>query len=101
MQLNTTLLDDVEKNKNGSLNIEKAVSQLNKPLLIAHGDQDLVVRIKEAELLYSYADKTKTEFFKIPGASHTFNTQHPHIGSNKKFNALIEKTLQFFNNYLS
>jgi uncharacterized protein len=101
MSLNTTLLDDVDKNKNGSLNIEKAVSELNKPLLIAHGDQDLVVKIKEAELLYSYADKSKTEFFKIPGTGHTFDMQHPHSGSNEKFDSLMNKTLQFFNNNLS
>jgi uncharacterized protein len=101
MRLNTTLLDDVEKNINGSLNIEKAVSKLNKPLLIAHGDQDLTVKIKEAELLYSWADKSKTELFKIHGTGHTFNMQHPDIGSNKKFDSLIDKTLQFFNNNLS
>src|ERR1035437_1985121 len=101
MTLNTTLLDDVEKNKDGSLNIEKAVSQLNKPLLIAHGDQDLVVKIKEAELLYSWADKSQTEFFKIHGTGHTFDMQHPHVGANKKFDILMNKTLQFFNNNLS
>ena len=101
MSLNTTLLDDVEKNKNESLNIEKAVSELNKPLLIAHGDQDLVVRIKEAELLYKLADKSKTELFKVPGTGHTFDMQHPHSGSNEKFDSLMNKTLQFFNNNLS
>jgi pimeloyl-ACP methyl ester carboxylesterase len=101
MRLNTTLLDDVEKNKNESLNIEKAVSELNKPLLIAHGDQDLVVKIKEAELLYSWADKSQTEFFKIHGTGHTFDMQHPHVGANKKFDSLMNKTLQFFNNNLS
>lgn len=101
MSLNTTLLDDVEKNKTGSLNIQKAVSELNKPLLIAHGDQDLVVKIKEAELLYSYADKSKTKFFKVHGTGHTFDMQHPHKSSNKKFDALMDKTLQFFNNNLS
>lgn len=101
MRLNTTLLDDVEKNINGSLNIEKAVTHLNKPLLIAHGDQDLTVKIKEAELLYSWADKSKTELFKIHGTGHTYNMQHPDIGSNKKFDSLMNKTLQFFNNNLS
>jgi uncharacterized protein len=101
MSLNTTLLDDIENNKNDALNIEKAVSQFKKPLLIAHGDQDLVVKIKEAELLYSWSDKSKTEFFKIHGTGHTFDMQHPHIGSNKKFDSLMNKTLQFFNNNLS
>ena len=101
MRLNTTLLDDLEKNINDSLNIEKAVKQFNKPLLIAHGDQDLVVKIKEAELLYSWADKSQTEFFKIHGTGHTFDMQHPHVGANKKFDILMNKTLQFFNNNLS
>jgi uncharacterized protein len=101
MRLNTSLLDDIEKNKNSSLNMEKAVSEFKKPLLIAHGDQDLTVKIKEAELLYSWADKSQTEFFKIHGSGHTFDMHHPDIGSNKMFDSLMNKTLQFFNNYLS
>lgn len=37
MRLNVSLLDDLEKNKNGSLNIEEGIKGLKRPLLIVHG----------------------------------------------------------------
>lgn len=100
MSLKTDLLDDLEKNSNDSLNIENAVKNLTIPLLIAHGDQDLAVPIKEAELLYEWSDKTKTEFYKIFGTGHTFDIVHPFAGTNDKFEKLIEKTNMFFLNNL-
>lgn len=98
MRLNVDLLNDLEKNINSSLNIENAAKNLNIPFLIAHGDQDLTVPITEAEQLYDWADKSKTEFYKIYGAGHTFNIVHPFAGSNEKFERLLEKTSNFFHN---
>lgn len=95
-RLNTSLLDDLEKNKNGSLSIENSVRNLNRPLLIAHGEQDLSVPIKEAEQLYDWSDKSLTELFTIPAAGHTFDVQHPFIGTNNKFETLLNKTNTFF-----
>ena len=95
MRLNLSLLDDLEENKNNSLNIELAVRNLKRPLFIAHGDQDLAVPIKEAEQIYNWADKSQTEFYKIIGAGHTFNCKHPFEGSNLKFDNLLEKTFNF------
>ncbi len=100
MRLNISLLEDIEKQKSGLLNIEEAVSRFKRPLLIAHGDQDLAVPVKEAELLYSWSDKSQTELFIIPGTGHTFGMQHPDAGSNVKFDTLINKTLIFFNKNL-
>lgn len=96
MRLNTTLLDDIEINKNGLLSIENSVRNLNRPFLIAHGEQDLAVPIKEAEQLYNWSDKSLTEFYKIPTAGHTFDIQHPFTGTNSKFDTLLNKTNTFF-----
>ena len=103
MRLNVSLLDDLEKHKNDSLNIEKAVRELKRPLFIAHGDQDLAVPIKEAKLIYEWSDKRITEFYKIEGTGHTFNCKHPFAclagrqeGSNAKFDLLLEKTYNFY-----
>ncbi len=96
MRLNVSLLDDLEANKSDSLNIEKAVRELKKPLLIAHGDQDLAVKIQEAEKLYECSDKSMTEIIKIYGVGHTFNISHPFSGSNEKFEELLNKTKTFF-----
>lgn len=98
MRLNVSLLEDIERNSNDLLNIEAAVKNLNRPLLIVHGDQDLAVPIKEAEEIYSWADKSKTEFFKIFGTGHTFDCVHPFSGTNEKLEKVIDKTSKFFNN---
>lgn len=100
MRLNVGLLDDIEKNSTGFLNIENAVKTLKRPLLIAHGDQDLAVPISEAEQLYEWSDKSKTEFFKLFGTGHTFDIVHPFNGTTEKFEKLLDKTAKFFNQYL-
>jgi dipeptidyl aminopeptidase/acylaminoacyl peptidase len=97
MRLNISLLEDLEANRNGSLNIEKSVSELNKPLLICHGTEDLAVKISEAELLYSWANKENTDFEIIENTGHTFGCVHPFEGSNDKFEYLLSSTLSFFN----
>ena len=100
MKLNISLLDDLEKNKDNTLNIEKAVKDLSRPLFIAHGEQDLAVPINEAEKIYNWSNKELTEFIKIPISGHTFDAKHPFEGSNLKFDFLLRKTEEFFNNNL-
>lgn len=96
MKLNVSLLNDLENNIDGSLNIKKAVENLNKPLLIAHGEQDLAVSIREGEQIFNWSNKNKTEFFRIKAAGHTFDIKHPFEGSNDKFETLLNKTEKFF-----
>lgn len=100
MKLNLTLLEDIEKNGEDLLNIQKAVSNFNRPLLIAHGDQDLAVPAAEAEEIYNWANKEKTELYIINNTGHTFGIVHPFEHSNEKFDKLLDKTLTFFNNNL-
>ncbi len=101
MRLNIDLLDDIENNSNSSLNIEKALKNLNKQLLIAHGEQDLAVPVAEAEQLYDWADKSKTEFYKLFSTGHTFDIVHPFNGTSEKFEKLLDKTTNFFVNHLN
>jgi uncharacterized protein len=101
MKLNVSLLDDIDDNKAGSLSIKKAIINNDYPLFIAHGEQDLTVRVSEAEEIYSWSDKDKTILEKIPAAGHTFDIVHPFAGSNEKFNNLLTKTVKFFNINLS
>ncbi|MCX6167805.1 MAG: alpha/beta fold hydrolase [Ignavibacteriales bacterium] len=96
MRLNLSTLDDILQNESSSLNLENALRNLNIPLLIAHGDQDLAVQISEAEMLYDWSDKSKTELFKIFGTGHTFDIVHPFSGTNAKFDKLLEETTKFF-----
>lgn len=96
MRLNSTLLDDIENNFKGTLNLENSVRNLNCPLFIAHGDQDLAVPITEADQIYDWSDKLKTEYYKIIGTGHTFDITHPFTGTNDKFEKLLDKTAHFF-----
>ena len=101
MKLNLDLLKDIEKNKDDKLNIEKSVKNFNKPLFIAHGDQDASVPFSEAKELYNWSDKELTHFLEIPGTGHTFDMVHPFERSNPKFEMLLEETNSFFNKYLN
>lgn len=101
MRLNRTLLEDIEENKSGTLNIENAVTNLNKPLLIVQGENDLAVPKEEAEKLYSWSDPILTEYLVIPATGHTFDMVHPSTGSNQKFDTVLNATSNFFNNNLN
>jgi pimeloyl-ACP methyl ester carboxylesterase len=101
MRLNVSLLEDIEQNKNDLLNLEKATTNLNKPFLIIHGEQDLSVKIDEGEQIYNWSEKELTEFYKIKAAGHTFDIVHPFEGSNPKFDSVLQKTFEFFNKHLN
>lgn len=101
MRLDIELLNDIENNSNSSLNIENALKNLNIPLLIAHGEQDLAVPIAEAEQLYKWSDKSRTEFYKLFSTGHTFDIVHPFNGTSEKFEKLLDKTTNFFVNHLN
>ncbi|HSW56127.1 MAG TPA: alpha/beta fold hydrolase [Ignavibacteriaceae bacterium] len=101
MQLNVSLLEDIEQNKNDLLSLENATKNLNKPLMIIHGEQDLSVKIEEGEQIYNWSNKELTEFYKIKATGHTFDIVHPFAGSNQKFDSVLEKTLNFFNKHLN
>jgi len=96
MRLNVSLLNDIEKNKDEKLNITKAVANLDAPLLIAHGKEDLAVKFEEAKELYEHSDKSITELFPIENIGHTFGCVHPFEGPTEKFDSLLIKTGQFF-----
>lgn len=95
MRINIDLLNDIEDNKNGLLNLEKAVKNLDKPLLIVHGEEDLTVPISEAEQIFNWSNQKITEMYTVPNTGHTFNIVHPFEGTNKKFNNVLEKTNSF------
>lgn len=96
MKINKSLLEDIEENGNDLLNILKSVNEFNRPLLIVHGEQDITVPVNEAKRLYESSDKNLTELFLIPQTGHTFNVQHPFDGSNDKFDSVLNKTYDFF-----
>ena len=100
MRLDVALLEDIEENKAASLNIENAVKNLDKPLLIVHGEQDVTVPIEEAEQLFNWSNKEITELVKISNSGHTFDIVHPFAGTNPKFEKVLENTDNFLGKFL-
>lgn len=96
MRMNESYLEDIEKHAKDELNVKKAAAKLNKPLFIAHGEQDLAVPVVECESIFNSADKNLTEKLIIPATGHTFDIKHPFEGSNEKFETLLNKTSEFF-----
>jgi pimeloyl-ACP methyl ester carboxylesterase len=83
------------------LNLEKSLKNLNKPLLVIHGEQDLAVPLSEAEKLYSWANTDCTKLIVIPNTGHTFDIKHPFEGSNDKFDQVLQETEIFFTKHLN
>ena len=100
MRLNVELLTDIEENSNGLLNLENGIKNIICPLFIAHGGQDLTVPVAEAEMLYEWFDKGNTELFILPTAGHTFDVQHPFIGTNEKLERLLDNSARFIRKHL-
>jgi dipeptidyl aminopeptidase/acylaminoacyl peptidase len=101
MKMNISYLDDIEKNKNSSMDFVSASHNLEKPWLIIHGEQDLAVPVKEAQQLYNWSNKNLTDLMIFPSTGHTYDIVHPFQGSNAKFERVLESTAKFFSNNLN
>lgn len=99
MRLNSTLLDDLEKNKL-RLDVISAVKKLEIPYLIIHGKEDLSVRFNEAEDLCKYSNSEHTELFAVENTGHTFGIVHPFKGTTKAFETAIRKIITFLDENL-
>ncbi|WP_147677693.1 alpha/beta hydrolase family protein [Algibacter pacificus] len=79
------------------LTIKRAVSNLNIPHLIIHGDADTSVLIEEAENLHEW--NPKSEFQIIENANHVFNAKHPWESAilPKELQSVIDVSISFIN----
>ncbi|MFN0201555.1 MAG: alpha/beta hydrolase family protein [Bacteroidia bacterium] len=95
------MLEDIEKNGKGKLNILTATQNLDKPLLILHGNKDGAVPFYEAEQLNMYANAELTDYYLVPEADHTFGAVHPFAGTTPHLEDVLQKTLAFFDKRLN
>jgi dienelactone hydrolase len=77
LPLYTDVLDGVERNASGSLDILGAAARLQIPWLIAHGSEDEAVSHLESEALRAASAVPTTRLLTIEGAGHTFGAGHP------------------------
>ncbi len=74
MPLYYQLAQDVYANKK-RFDIPSIVQDLNKPLLVVHGDADESVDVSEGELIDTNCPNSTLKI--IPGGDHTFGGSHP------------------------
>lgn len=94
MPLYYQLYEDIAKNKE-RFNLERAVSALEKPLLICHGDADPTVNVSSALQLRKY--KQDAELFIAEGANHVFGGSHPYSKAHlpEHMRQVADRTLNF------
>lgn len=71
------VLDDVERNATGSLDILGAATRIRVPWLIAHGTEDEAVSHLESDALRGASPLPTTRLLALEGAGHTFGAGHP------------------------
>lgn len=93
-------LDDIERNADGSLDIEAAAARIEVPWLIVHGDADEAVPVLEARRLAECAGRAPVEQLVLPGAGHTFGAVEPFRGMTPALEQVFDATVRFFGRVL-
>jgi pimeloyl-ACP methyl ester carboxylesterase len=99
LALGRGLLEDVERNAAGTLDILAAAGRRAAPWLIVHGEEDESVPATEAADLAARAGGTH-ELLLIPGAGHTFGVRHPFAGPTPSLIQALNATQTWFRRYL-
>lgn len=98
--LYTDLLDDIEANAEGSLDILAAARRVRAPWLVVHGEADETVPASEADALAVASGAPTTWLHKVPGAGHTFGAVHPWAGSTPALDDAMTRTVRWFTAHL-
>jgi pimeloyl-ACP methyl ester carboxylesterase len=104
LPLATDILDDVERNAGGALDILAAAARLAVPWLIVHGSEDEAVSPLEAEALRAASPLPTTRLLAIEGAGHTFGAGHPwnpQVHDTPALRRVFDMTLAWFAAHLS
>jgi dienelactone hydrolase len=92
MRVNTTYLDDLAAN-GPRYDVLRAVSELEAPLLVVHGADDVSVPASEARALHAAARPGRAELFVLPETGHTFDVEHPWKGTSASLERILEHTV--------
>jgi dienelactone hydrolase len=96
LPLYLAVLEDVEANRRGSLDIEAAAQTIRVPWLLIHGSADTSVPPEEADRLISAADPAVLRAIRLEGAGHTFGAVHPWQGSTEELDIVFGETVSWF-----
>jgi len=97
------LLDDLETNQGGTLDVLAAAARLRVPWLLVHGSSDESVAPDEAARLLaaSRSGGGTAQFLSVEGAGHTFGAAHPWNGGGPAFELVLDRTVDFFSSTLA
>lgn len=95
LRLGLNLLDDLETHRE-HLTITAAAAKVHVPWLLLHGEADVMVQPKEAEQLYSAADKTTTEFVLLEKVGHLYNGE----AREKDGYRMLDRTVDMISHWL-
>jgi pimeloyl-ACP methyl ester carboxylesterase len=95
LRVGVGLLEDLEEHGD-AYDPQSAARRLRVPTLILHGGEDETVPAQEAALLARSVPPGLGEMTVVPGAGHTFGIQHPPDGTTPEFEAVLERTVDWF-----
>jgi dienelactone hydrolase len=100
LPLYTDLLDEIEQEASGRLDILGAAGRMTAPWLIVHGTGDETVPFADAEQLRDASGAAVTELLPVDGAGHTFGAVHPWSGTTGALEQVIGATITWFARHL-
>ena len=99
LRLGTALLDDIDADTGGRLDIAAAAARMKAPWLIIHGDADSSVAVDDAHALADAAPDAR--LLVITGASHTFDVAHPMRASSPALDLAVSETTEWMRRELT
>lgn len=100
LPLYTDLLDEIEREAGGRLDIRAAAARATAPWLIVHGTEDETVPFADAVALRDASGAAVTELLAVDGAGHTFGSVHPWAGMTPALDQVLRATITWFARHL-
>ncbi len=98
LKMNSSYLEDFQKNKD-EFDLIKTASEINIPMLVVHGSEDLTVKIEEARKISAAYSERNNEWLMmkvIRKTGHTFGINHPFDKPTAALDEAIKTTTEFF-----
>lgn len=95
----TAILDEVEREADGALDIAAAAGRITAPWLIVHGTEDETVSAEEGRRLHACAAAGVARI-ELLETSHTFGISHPMIERSAALDRAVALTVDFYSAHL-
>jgi alpha-beta hydrolase superfamily lysophospholipase len=89
------VLDELDRDTAGTLDISGAAARVAAPWLIVHGESDESVSTRDARTLWRRSGE-RAELLVIPHGTHTFGARHPWAGITPELEKAMDATVGWF-----